>query len=83
MMFSYLKGPLILNAIERRIGASTMRAVLLDFFKRRRDQVSSWADLATSIEIVAGPDAAADARRRFSDPAWPEERWQPVPAETK
>jgi hypothetical protein len=63
---------LILRAIERRLGVEKMRAVLRDFFKRWRDQTVTWAELARSIEIVAGPEAAADARMRFADPAWPD-----------
>ena len=69
---SYQKGMLILRAIERRIGVEQMRAALRDFFKRWRDQTVTWEELARSIEIVAGADAATDARKRFADPAWPD-----------
>jgi hypothetical protein len=67
----YTKGPLVLRAVERDVGAATMVAAIDDYFTRRRGLPSSWRDLADSIERVGGAAAGEAARKRFADPGWP------------
>jgi hypothetical protein len=67
----YVKGPLVLRAVERDLGKPMMDRALDDFFVRRRGLQSSWNDLADSFERVGGAEAGATARKRFADRGWP------------
>jgi hypothetical protein len=62
----YCKGPLLLAALEHRIGRPAMQQALKTFVATRANQPSSWEDILEAIHSAAGADAADWLRARLA-----------------
>lgn len=55
----YCKGPLILAALERRVGRAKMQAVLAAFVQARANRASTWEHVLDAVRAEAGEAHAA------------------------
>jgi aminopeptidase N len=53
-----MKGPLVLWALEHRIGRPAVAAALRAFVAARAGQPATWDDLIAAVTATAGPDTA-------------------------
>lgn len=62
----YCKGPLVLAALETRIGRPKMQEALGAFVRERAGRPSNWEHLAAAIGAAAGAEHEAWLRRRLA-----------------
>lgn len=55
----YCKGPLLLAALERRVGRAKVQASLARFVRERANTPSTWADIVSAVRAEAGENEAA------------------------
>lgn len=62
----YCKGPLLLAALERRIGRPKLQASLARFVRERANTPSTWIDIVAAVRIEAGDEEAAWLEKMLS-----------------
>jgi hypothetical protein len=69
---SYGRGPLLLTALEDRIGKAKMQAALAHFIRANAGTLGSWDGVVASVAAVAGDPAAAWLRTWLDEAGAPD-----------